>query len=206
MQLTRRHWLLLPSLTLQAAAAPAIQIDEVRFEFEDIRYRAPYKFGGVAMDHTTLLNVWARVRNRSGKVVEGFGSMPLSNPWAFPSREMPYDTTQNAMQVLGRRLVALTNQYREFGHPIEITTALEPAYVRAAAEVSRELKLLAPIPDLCTLVVASPIDAALHDAYGKLLGRSCYRTYGPDCLPRDLSHFLGADFRGEYLNRQVAGR
>jgi L-alanine-DL-glutamate epimerase-like enolase superfamily enzyme len=206
MQPTRRHWLLLPSLALQAASTPTIRIDEIRFELEDIRYRAPYKFGGVAMDHTTLLNVWARVRNSSGKVVEGFGSMPLSNPWAFPSREMSYDTTQNAMRVLGRRLVALTNQYRDFGHPIDINTALEPAYLETAKEVSQELKLLRPIPDLCTLVVASPIDAALHDAYGKLLGRSAYRTYSPDCLPRDLSHFLGADFHGEFLNRYVNPR
>jgi L-alanine-DL-glutamate epimerase-like enolase superfamily enzyme len=206
MQPTRRHWLLLPSLALQAASTPTIRIDEIRFELEDIRYRAPYKFGGVVMNHTTLLNVWARVRNPAGKVVEGFGSMPLSNLWAFPSREMSYDTTQNAMRVLGRRLVALTNQYRDFGHPIDINTALEPAYFETAKEVSQELKLLRPIPDLCTLVVASPIDAALHDAYGKLLGRSTYRTYSPDCLPRDLSHFLNADFRGEFLNRYVNPR
>lgn len=206
MQPTRRHWLLLPSLALQAASTPTIRIDEIRFELEDIRYRAPYKFGGVVMNHTTLLNVWARVRNPAGKVVEGFGSMPLSNLWAFPSREMSYDTTQNAMRVLGRRLVALTNQYRDFGHPIDINTALEPAYFETAKEVSQELKLLRPIPDLCTLVVASPIDAALHDAYGKLLGRSTYRTYSPDFLPRDLSHFLNADFRGEFLNRYVNPR
>ncbi len=180
-----------------------IQIESITSSFEDIRYRSPYKFGGVAMDHTTLLNVKARVRTRDGKVAEGFGSMPLSNPWAFPSKQMSYDTTQNAMQALGKRLVALTNTYREYGHPIDINTALEPEYLKVAAAVSAELKLLAPIPKLCTLVTASPIDAAIHDAFGKALGLNCYQTYGPDIMQHDLAHYLGKDFKGEYLNRYV---
>ena len=59
------------------------------------------------------------------------------------------------------------------------------------------------IPKLCTLVVASPFDAAIHDAYGKLLGRSTYQTYGPDCMRKDLSHYIGAEFKGEYLSQYV---
>ena len=43
-----------------------------------------------------------------------------------------------------------------------------------------------PIPKLCTLVVASPFDAAMHDAFGKVHGRNGYATYGPDFLPHDL--------------------
>ena len=48
------------------------------------------------------------------------------------------------------------------------------------------LTLPAPIPKLCTLVTASPFDAAIHDAFGKLHGRNCYRTYGPDLMPTTL--------------------
>ena len=202
--LTRRSCLALATSAAIAKPKPQmIQIESITSSFEDIRYRSPYKFGGVAMDHTTLLNVKARVRTRDGKVAEGFGSMPLSNPWAFPSREMSYDTTQNAMQVLGKRLVSITNTYREYGHPIDINTALEPEYLKVATAVSAELKLLAPIPKLCTLVTASPIDAAIHDAFGKALGLNCYQTYGPDVMQHDLAHYLGKDFKGEYLNRYV---
>ncbi|MCX6609269.1 MAG: hypothetical protein NTW74_00275 [Acidobacteria bacterium] len=202
--LTRRYCIALAASAAIAKPKPQmIQIESITSSFEDIRYRSPYKFGGVAMDHTTLLNVKARVRTRDGKVAEGFGSMPLSNPWAFPSKQMSYDTTQNAMQALGKRLVALTNTYREYGHPIDINTALEPEYLKAAAAVSAELKLLAPIPKLCTLVTASPIDAAIHDAFGKALGLNCYQTYGPDIMQHDLAHYLGKDFKGEYLNRYV---
>jgi L-alanine-DL-glutamate epimerase-like enolase superfamily enzyme len=202
--LTRRSCIALAASAAIAKPKPQmIQIESITSSFEDIRYRSPYKFGGVAMDHTTLLNVKARVRTRDGKVAEGFGSMPLSNPWAFPSKQMSYDTTQNAMQALGKRLVALTNTYREYGHPIDINTALEPEYLKVAAAVSAELKLLAPIPKLCTLVTASPIDAAIHDAFGKALGLNCYQTYGPDIMQHDLAHYLGKDFKGEYLNRYV---
>ena len=60
-----------------------------------------------------------------------------------------------------------------------------------------------PIPPLCTLVVASAFDAAIHDAFGKLLGTNCYRTYGPDCIGHDLSRYLDAQFQGEYLNQYL---
>ena len=84
-----------------------------------------------------------------------------------------------------------------------MTHALEPAYVQAAAEVERSLALADKIPFLCTLVVASPFDAALHDGFGKVHGLNCYRTYGPEFMSHDLGHYLGKEFRGETLERYV---
>ena len=180
-----------------------IRIEDVRISFEDIQYRAPYKFGGVAVDRATLLNVECTVRTRPGKVAKGFGSMPLGNVWAFPSRTMPYDITLNAMRQLASALGPLTAGYKDYGHPIEINTALEPEYLKTAASVGADLKLSVPIPKLCTLVTASAIDGAIHDAFGKAHGRNCYHTYGPDLLGPDLSAFLGSAFRGERLDRYL---
>ena len=67
-------------------------------------------------------------------------------------------------------------------------------------------KLAEPIPPLCTLVTASPFDAAVHDAYGKLHRRNCFQTLGPEFLKNDLSHYLGPEFRGETLDRYVLPR
>ena len=53
---------------------------------------------------------------------------------------------------------------------------LEPAYFRAADELTAQRQLPEPIPPLATLVVASPFDAAIHDAFGKAHGLNCYRT------------------------------
>jgi hypothetical protein len=49
--------------------------------------------------------------------------------------------------------------------------------------------------------VASPFDAAIHDAFGKVHGRSAYACYGADLLPSDLSRYLGPEFRGDRLHR-----
>jgi L-alanine-DL-glutamate epimerase-like enolase superfamily enzyme len=181
-----------------------ICIDDLRFGYEDFRYRTPIKFGGVAVDRATLLNVECRVRTRDGRRARGFGSMPLSNVWAFPSRALTYDQTLAAMKALAEHVAVLTTDCTDYGHPIDLTSALEPEYHKAAARLGPRLDLAEPIPALATLVVASPFDAALHDAFGKVHGLNCYHTYGPDFLEQDLGHYLGPEFRGERLDRYVA--
>jgi L-alanine-DL-glutamate epimerase-like enolase superfamily enzyme len=185
------------------AKSTDIRIENLSFSYEEFLYRAPYKFGGVPVDRATILNVNVVVKSRDGRTAKGFGSMPLGNVWSFPSREMDYSTTLNAMKTLARRISKITASYKEYGHPIDANVALEPDYLKAAAEVSKELKLASPIPKLCTLVTASAFDAAIHDAFGKLHHRSCYQTYGRDLLRHDLSHYLNADFKGEHLDSYI---
>jgi len=192
---------------LLSSSKPAgIRIKQVRHSYEDYTYRAPMKFGGLVVDRVTILNVDCTVESTAGRAARGFGSMPLSNTWAFPSRKMPYETTLGAMKALAARIEKITADWKESGHPIDINVALEPEYLKAASAVSDELKLAAPVPKLCTLVVASPFDAAIHDAFGKLHGRNCYRTYGADLMRHDLAHYLSPEFRGEYLDRYVLQR
>ena len=182
----------------------AIRIDNVEYSFEDWSYRTPIKFGGIALDRVTLLNAWCSVSTSDGKRGRGFGSMPLGNVWSFPSRRLSYNQTLAAMKKLADRIARLYRECGESGHPIDITWTLEPEYFRAADEISRELSLADPVPPLCALVTASPFDAALHDAYGKLYGLNSYHTYGPDFLPNDLGHYLGDDFAGEHLPQYVS--
>lgn len=204
---TRRQWMATAAGAatplLSARKATDVRIEEITHEFEDFRYRFPYKFGGTAVDRVTVLNVRATVRTGDGRVSKGFGSMPMGNVWAFPSRTLPYDKTLNAMKVLAGRLAKVTNHYKEPGHPVDINTALEPVYLKEAAQASKDLALDVPIPKLCMLVTASAFDAAIHDAYGKAHRRSAYQSLGPDLMSRDLSAYLGADFKGEYLNRYI---
>jgi L-alanine-DL-glutamate epimerase-like enolase superfamily enzyme len=180
-----------------------IRIEAVSIAEESYRYRTPYKFGGVEVDRVTLLNVRLRVRNRAGRVADGFGSMPLGNVWSFPSRTLPYDKTLDAMRQLAKQVRTVTAGCKDYGHPVELAVLLEPAWLKAAADLSRELDLDAPIPKLCTLVTASPFDAALHDAYGKLHAKSAWQCYGREYLRDDLGRFLGAEFRGKRLDSFV---
>jgi L-alanine-DL-glutamate epimerase-like enolase superfamily enzyme len=184
----------------------AIRIEEITHSYQDFRYRAPYKFGGVAVDRVTLLNVECVVSLPNGRSAKGFGSMTMGNVWSFPSRVMTYDQTLGAMKTLAERISKLTGSYREYGHPIDLNFALEPHYLDAAAEVTRDLHLAEPIPKLCTLVTASPFDAALHDAFGKIHGRNVYQTYGPDLLPNDLSKYLGKEYAGQWLHQFLLTR
>jgi L-alanine-DL-glutamate epimerase-like enolase superfamily enzyme len=203
LKLTRR------SLLLSAFATPAlrgdapirhVRVEEVTFGYEDYRYRTPMKFGGNVVERVTLLNVNCTIRG-NGRASHGFGSMPLGNVWSFPV--LPYDTTLAAMKALASRIAGITRNAAVEGHPIDINIALEPLYLEAGAAVSKEMNLAVPIPKLCTLVTFSPFDAAIHDAYGKLHGLSCYQTYGRDFLPRDLSAYLTPQFRGEWLDRYI---
>ena len=131
-----------------------IRIREVEFATEDFRYRTPIKFGGVALDRVTLLNVHCTVETSSGKTAKGFGSMPLSNVWAFPSRVLDYATTLQAMLNVAD---TVAKRYREctlVDHPIDITHVLEPEYHKTAAELS--WTLTEPIPPLWVLSRIQP--------------------------------------------------
>ena len=180
-----------------------IRVKDVRPSTEDFRYRTPIKFGGVAVDRVTLLNVEVDVETLGGKRATGFGSMPLGNVWAYPSRNMAYQQTLDAMKAVSERVAAVYRGFEGAGHPIDITWTLEHDYLKEAEGVGRQLAVADPIPVLATLVCASPFDAALHDAFGKAHGLNCYSTYGPDFLPHDLGHYLGTEFAGLRLDQFV---
>jgi hypothetical protein len=127
-----------PAFQILAAPRPTdIRIDEIRHSYEDYLYRTPIKFGGTVVDRVTLLNVHCTVSTPGGRSAKGFGSMPMGNVWAFPSRVLTYDQTLAAMKALADRIVKITGDYKEVEHPVDINHALEPVYLKAADEVSR---------------------------------------------------------------------
>src|SRR5205823_14038211 len=44
---------------------------------------------------------------------------------------------------------------------------------------------------------------ALHDVFGKLHALSSNRTYGLDLMLHDVSHYVGPEFKGEYLDQYL---
>ena len=186
-----------------ASGQTGVTVGKVALDFEEYMYRTPYRFGGREVDRATILNVRCTVSSASGKSATGFGSIPLGNIWSFPSKTLSYDATLGAMKSLARRIAGIVSDYDGKGHPIELNATMEPRFLAAASTVGAELRLSEPIPKLCTLVTASPFDAALHDGYGKLHRLSCYRTYGQDMLGPDLGVLLGRDFAGERLDRYI---
>jgi L-alanine-DL-glutamate epimerase-like enolase superfamily enzyme len=178
-----------------------VRIREVKTGFEEYRYRSPMKFGGKVVTGVTLSNVELRAQGRDGREAIGKGSMTMGATWSFPSDVMGYEETLGAMLALTEKVRRIIEANGEYGHPIELMTAMEEVFLKAAEETTAELKLKEPIPKLCTLVVVSPFDAALHDAYGKLHGVNVYDAYGKGWMNRDLSAYLTDEFKGEYLDK-----
>jgi L-alanine-DL-glutamate epimerase-like enolase superfamily enzyme len=178
-----------------------IRVRDVVTSTQAYAYRTPLKFGGVPTTHATILDVRIRVESRDGRTTWGSGSMPLGQTWSFPSKKVPASETLRAMEILAGKIARWLPTTDTSAHPVELSHGFEPEFFRAAAETTRELNLAEPIPKLCALVVASPFDAALHDAYGKIHNRHVYDCYGPDWLNADLSRYLDEQFRGEFLDR-----
>lgn len=181
--------------------ATDIRLIRATSETERFDYRAPIKFGGRVVNDVVLLHVTAEVETRDGRRGQGFGSMPMGNTWAWPSSKVSGDDTLTAMIELGQRLVREANEYRGVGHPLEITHELAEQYQPSADAVTQAAGLAEPMPRLAQLVAASPLEAAIHDAYGKTLGQNSYNLLGKEFVNYDLSTYLTDEFRGEYLDR-----
>jgi L-alanine-DL-glutamate epimerase-like enolase superfamily enzyme len=177
-----------------------IRIIEIEPYYAEERAREPLKFGASTMDQVTLCHVRARVENRRGRVADGWGAIFLSDYWAFPNPRLEHDLRDRVMRRVTEMLCRHFADYKEFAHPLDIFWRLEPDLAKINATVCAEMKLVEPMPFLGALVCASPIDAALHDAFGIVNGISTYAGYGREYVSHDLSEYLGEAFRGKYLS------
>ena len=80
-----------------------IRIRDVAVSNEKYIYRAAVKFGGRVVTDAVVVNVRMRVETRDGRVGHGFGSMPMGNAWAWPSRILNGDQTLAAAAAKPRR-------------------------------------------------------------------------------------------------------
>jgi L-alanine-DL-glutamate epimerase-like enolase superfamily enzyme len=190
-----------PFMIARSTAGSGVKVKSVEIGYEDFNYRVPIKFGGRTLDKVTLINVHLLVEGAGGRTAQGFGSMPLGNVWSWPAHTMSYDQTLQAMKELAARVGKLYETTSVVGHPVEITWAVEPEYLKAADELSARLP--ERMPKLCAIVTASAFDCALHDAYGRFYRRSAYELLRPEYMKYDLSHYLGPDFRGQWLSSFV---
>lgn len=178
-----------------------IRIVAARGTTERFAYRTPIKFGGRVVNDAVLFHVELEVETQSGQRASGYGSMPLGNAWAWPSSQVEGDETLAAMKALGERLLPLVTEIREYAHPLQITKTWEPIWKALVQKLGQERKLAEPMPTLAALVAISPLEAAVHDAFGRVHQQNSYNLLGSDFITADLSQFLSDDFRGEYLDR-----
>ncbi len=181
--------------------ATDITILEARCFFEEVPFRCPIKFGGRVMDRSCLINVELRVETRNKRQEVGFGSMPAAAVWAWPSATVPLDKGEAAMKQFASDVVELAVDYPDYAHPIDIAGQFAGEYEHLGKIIQQKQKLAEPLPALAQLVAASPLDAALHDAYGRVHGKNSYNTLTSEYMNHDLSEYLDKSFKGEYLDK-----
>ena len=178
-----------------------IRIVDANISFEPCPFRTPLKFGGRVMSDSNLINVEVTVENRSGQHAVGFGSMPVGHIWAWPSPDVEPDAAERAMCAFAERVVKIGNALPEYGHALDLVYHISAEYHHLGKAVAQQKGLPEPIPPLAQLVAASPFDAAVHDAYGRVNGLNSYNALSEEFMNHDLANYLDEQFAGEYLDQ-----
>ena len=160
--------------------------------------RTPLKFGAVVVDEVPIGYARATVENREGKRATGWGAMFLMDLWAWPVSKATHEAKNQVMCELLDAYGKLIGDFNRFAHPIEIFMETENDLKRLSREISDSLTPGEEMPFLGALVSASPVDHAVHDAFGNVNGIDSYRGYGPEHMSFDLSWYLGERFKGVY--------
>src|SRR6266498_2304613 len=184
--------------------ATDIRVVGARLYFLPLQTRLPLKFGTETVTSVTCARASIRVADRQGRVAEGWGETPLSVQWVWPSA-IPYERRHDTLR---RFSVALAKAWTEFaasGHPIEVGHDFqELGLPKLLHHLNAESRAGEPMPWLAALVCCSVFDQTLHDAYGNLLHRPVYETYGREFISRDLAAFMtpaadaNVSFEGKY--------
>ena len=162
------------------------------------RCRTPLKFGAVVIDELPIGYTRVTVENRRGQVATGWGAMFLMDLWAWPVSQAPHEAKNQVMCHLLDAYAGVIGSYNEFGHPLEIFMATKADLQRMSACLCNRFTPGETMPYLGALICASPIDHALHDAFGHVNGIDSYHGYGPEHMDFDLSRYLGSAYRGVY--------
>ena len=204
-----------------------IRVVGTRLYFMAVRTRVPLKFGIEVTTSVTVARAGVRVADRRGRVAEGWGETPLSVQWVWPGA-LPYEARHATLKDFSVLLAKAWAGFSGRGHPMEVGADFQEeelsrlwrrfnrareksscaemggADLPAGLDARQRVPTAEPMPWLAALVCCSPFDLAIHDAFGKLVKRPAYSTYGPTFMNRDLAAYLkplsgdGISFRGKY--------
>ncbi len=122
---------------------------------------------------THLPELTVRLRVTDGSVVsEGIGAVNLSAIWAWPDPDVRFEHKDAVMRSYGERVAASAAERTGApAHPLELGLRLHDTVLADSDDHG---------PALARSVCASAVDAALHDAAGRLAGVSAFSLYDED--------------------------
>ena len=182
-----------------------IAVVEAESEKFPYLYRSPLKFGGRVVKDVTVFRVALSLEDQNTKKkAHGIGEMTMGTAWAWPSASLTPEMALKTVIVLAERIVAAATSLLADQHPLHLASQIKPIAKRLAEELAASMKLTEAIPDLAIALAVSPLDIALHDAYGRLHGKNSFDCFTHEHVGTDLSHFLGEEFLGKDFSEIIA--
>jgi len=175
-----------------------IRILQVETFTVDTICRTPLKFGAVVVEQLPTGYARITVENAAGQVAAGWGAMFLMDLWAWPVSQASHEVKNQVMCDLFDAYGKLLSGFQNYAHPMAIFLETEDDLRRLNTEICARLTPGEEMPFLGALVGASPLDHAIHDAFGNVNGLDSYRGYGPEHMSFDLSRYLGSEYQGVY--------
>lgn len=165
-----------------------VHVVAAKLYFLPVQTRVPLKFGPETLTSVTCARVELTVQNTKGQTAKGWGETPLSVQWVWPSSD-GYEPRHQALKDFCVKLASAWTCTNGTGHAIEVGYAFQQNDLQQQLN-SFNQQHNTDMPYLAALVCCSPFDIALHDAYGKLVGRSIYKTYNDQFMNDDLSKLI----------------
>jgi L-alanine-DL-glutamate epimerase-like enolase superfamily enzyme len=175
-----------------------VKVREIRTYRVPTVCRTPLKFGAVVVEDIPIGYVQATVENRAGQVSTGWGAMFLMDLWAWPTAAAPRQATTQMMWEIMNGYAELVRGRGDFAHPIDIFAESEEDLARMSRDICGRLTPGEEVPFLGALIAASPVDHALHDAFGNVNAIDSYLGYGPEHMSSDVGRHLGPEYVGVY--------
>ncbi len=179
-----------------------VRIAEVQGDRQKFAYRSPMKFGGRVVNDVTVQRAIVKLECPAlKKTAHGIGEMTLGTAGHGPVRSSPLQVSRIVLALCDRVLAAASSM-TAVAHPIELGIQLRHEARSIANQLADQMKLPEPIPDLAVLLACSPVDAAIHDGFGRLHEKSSLKCWDQS-IWMDLSRWLGDEFVGVTLDQHV---
>ncbi len=182
------------------------RIVDLRSDRQSFDYRSPIKFGGRIVKNVTIQQTCVTLEGKGKKKACGIGEMTLGTAWAWPSKTLSAEQVTRIVSALCDRVADIAAQMEFGNHPIDFGMRLKDEAKRLAKDLAEQMKLTESIPDLAIMLACSSIDAAVHDAFGRLHGCSSFACMSRELLPDMLDRWLGLEFAGKHLSEFVSSK
>lgn len=168
----------------------SMRVIDASLYFLPVEMRVPLKFGDQVLTKVTCARACVRVEDVEGKTAIGWGETPLSVGWVWPA-VIDYQERAQALENFTCELTKTLKSFASSGHAIEIGhDFIESRLTTLRDQFNFDRSAEQELPHLAALVCFSPLDIALHDAFGNLHGCPTYDTYTAPYMTKDLSQFL----------------